>query len=55
VEEHQRRTGSALATTMLADWGRWMATFRQLVPVSVVQPAASPQPLEEAPKTTAQP
>jgi glutamate synthase (ferredoxin) len=55
LEEHRRRTGSALATRMLADWGRSLASFRQLVPISAVQPFATPHPLEEAPKTTAQP
>ena len=56
VEEHQRRTGSVLAARLLEDWGQALAQFRQLVPISAVQPSAAPaatQPLEEAPKTTA--
>ena len=54
VEEHQRRTGSALAKAMLADWTRSLGAFRQLVPISVAYPPA-PAPiesLEAAAKTT---
>ncbi len=57
VEEHHRRTGSVLAATMLDDWSRALAGFRQLVPISIIQPMAAPlltPPLEETRKTTAQ-
>ena len=57
IEEHHRRTGSVRAAEMAADWGRALAGFRQLVPISAVQPAVTQvatQILEEAPKTIAQ-
>jgi glutamate synthase (ferredoxin) len=48
VEEHQRRTGSVLAATMLADWDHALKQFRQLVPIAVVSPQApAEQPLQE--------
>ena len=57
VEEHHRRTGSALAATLLADWESALRTFRQVVPVAVTQPAeaaASPaEPAENVPRTAA--
>jgi glutamate synthase (ferredoxin) len=56
VEEHHRRTGSTRAATLLQDWERALAGFRQLVPIAGVQPAATPEPaapMEAAPKTTA--
>jgi glutamate synthase (ferredoxin) len=58
VEEHQRRTGSALAATMLADWDRALKTFRQMVPVAAVQAEAAPEQapaetMESAPKSAA--
>ena len=46
VEEHFRRTGSARAASMLADWDRALAGFRQLVPLATVQDQA---PAETAP------
>jgi glutamate synthase (ferredoxin) len=55
IEQHQRRTGSVLAAKMLADWTRALAGFRQLVPISIAYPPASPVPsesLETAAKTT---
>jgi glutamate synthase (ferredoxin) len=54
IEEHHRRTGSALAAKMLADWTRSLARFRRLVPVAPVQPAVAPElapSLETVPKT----
>ena len=56
VEEHERRTGSALAAAMLADWESALREFRQLVPVAAVQAQAAPEPAAveertEAPKT----
>ncbi|TAN31849.1 glutamate synthase subunit alpha [bacterium] len=58
VEEHRRRTGSARAAAMLADWDRALQTFRQIVPAAVIQPPAPPRPAtaeapEAAPKTAA--
>jgi len=56
VEEHQRRTGSALAAAMLADWQSAIRQFRQVVPVARLQPAvAEPAPAsqESAPKPAA--
>jgi glutamate synthase (NADPH/NADH) large chain len=52
VEEHHRRTGSARAAAMLADWEAALAKFRQIVP-SIVAPAAEPAQIEveQAPKT----
>jgi glutamate synthase domain-containing protein 2/glutamate synthase domain-containing protein 3 len=41
VEEHHRRTGSRVASTMLADWDRSLSKFRQLVPIAVIQ---APEP-----------
>jgi glutamate synthase (ferredoxin) len=56
VEEHHRRTGSARAAALLANWGSAVGGFRQVVPVARVQPAASEpagQTTESAPKTAA--
>ncbi|MEO8744512.1 MAG: glutamate synthase-related protein, partial [Candidatus Dormiibacterota bacterium] len=58
VEEHHRRTASKLAGAILGDWDEALRSFRQLVPISAVQPPTPPAPaesLETAPKTTAQP
>jgi glutamate synthase (ferredoxin) len=44
VEEHERRTGSPRAAAMLADWGRSLKAFRQMVPVAPVQAQATPEP-----------
>ena len=58
VEEHHARTGSVLASQMLADWTRALAGFRQLIPISVAYPPESPavpaatESLETAAKTT---
>ena len=38
VEEHHRRTGSAVAARMLEDWEGALRRFRQMVPVAVVMP-----------------
>jgi len=46
IEEHQRRTGSVLAKTMLADWTRSLAGFRQLIPIAVAYP---PEPSPDSP------
>jgi len=56
IEEHQRRTGSARAATMLADWETSLRKFRQLIPMAPIQAPAAPEPAaietrEEAPKT----
>jgi glutamate synthase domain-containing protein 3 len=56
VEEHHRRTGSARAAAMLADWTHALAGFRQLVPVAATQAPAVQAPvesLENVPKTAA--
>ena len=55
VDEHHRRTGSARAAAMLADWEDALQTFRQIVPVtySPTAGAATPAVAEEAPKTVA--
>jgi glutamate synthase (ferredoxin) len=56
VEEHYRRTGSARAATMLADWEHALGTFRQMVPVAALQASVAPAPaaaLETAPNPTA--
>jgi glutamate synthase domain-containing protein 2/glutamate synthase domain-containing protein 3 len=58
VEEHQRRTGSALAAAMLADWDGALKTFKQMVPVAAVQAQAAPEAarvetMESAPKPAA--
>ena len=56
VEEHHRRTGSARAAAMLADWTQALAGFRQLVPVAATQAPAATTPaesLEAAPNITA--
>ena len=45
VEEHHRRTGSALAAEMLGDWNGSLGRFRQLVPVAAVA-TAEPAPVE---------
>ncbi len=49
IEEHRRRTGSALAAGMLEDWDRSLLHFRQLVPVAVNQPAPPAQPAAAEP------
>jgi glutamate synthase domain-containing protein 2/glutamate synthase domain-containing protein 1/glutamate synthase domain-containing protein 3 len=56
VEEHQRRTGSKRAAALLSDWDVALKTFRQMVPVAVVQAQAAPEPApaesrEGSPKT----
>jgi glutamate synthase domain-containing protein 3 len=56
VEEHHRRTGSARAAALLADWETALRGFRQVVPVARLQPAVSEpadQSAESAPKTAA--
>jgi glutamate synthase domain-containing protein 2/glutamate synthase domain-containing protein 1/glutamate synthase domain-containing protein 3 len=58
IEEHHRRTGSARAAAMLADWSAAFARFRQIVPVARVQAQAELEPTahpsqESAPKTAA--
>ena len=55
IEEHHRRTGSAVAAAMLARWDAVLPRFRQIVPITVASPAVSePVPTEaEAPKTAA--
>jgi len=58
VEEHQRRTGSARAAALLADWTSAIARFRQVVPVARVQAPAATEPAtepsqESVPKTAA--
>jgi glutamate synthase (NADPH/NADH) large chain/glutamate synthase (ferredoxin) len=57
IEEHHRRTGSARAAALLADWESAVAAFRQVVPVARVQQAAAAeqagQAPESAPKTAA--
>ncbi|HEV2033435.1 MAG TPA: glutamate synthase large subunit [Candidatus Dormibacteraeota bacterium] len=44
IEEHHRRTGSARAASMLADWESASSAFRQMVPVAAlqVQPVSAP-------------
>jgi glutamate synthase domain-containing protein 3 len=56
VEEHHRRTGSALAAGMLADWNRSLKQFRQLVPIAAIStPASVPEQVpEKEPKTVTQ-
>ncbi len=56
VEEHHRRTGSARAAALLADWGSALGRFRQVVPVARLQAQAAVEPAvstESAPKTAA--
>jgi glutamate synthase (NADPH/NADH) large chain len=47
VEEHQRRTGSRKAGTLLANWDQALGRFRQIVPVTAVtaEVAATPEPV----------
>ncbi len=44
VEEHHRRTGSARAAAMLANWEAALKRFRQMVPVAAVQAPTAPEP-----------
>ncbi len=44
IEEHRSRTGSMLAAAILEDWDRWLARFRQLVPLATTQPPPPMQP-----------
>jgi len=48
VAEHLKRTGSARAAALLADWDAALAGFRQLVPVAVANP---PAPVVTEPQT----
>jgi glutamate synthase domain-containing protein 3 len=48
VEEHARRTGSALASGLLSEWPAAIGRFRQVVPVVTSQPAAAPAPVDQA-------
>ena len=49
VDEHQRRTGSARAAAMLADWPGALSRFRQIVPIAQpVSTEPAPQPEEGA-------
>ena len=53
VEEHHARTGSALAAELLGNWDRALRRFRQIVPVSVLNPTSpvpEQTPVEEAAK-----
>jgi glutamate synthase (ferredoxin) len=43
VEEHHRRTGSRLASELLADWPAALAGFRQVVPLALARPSPAPQ------------
>jgi glutamate synthase (NADPH/NADH) large chain/glutamate synthase (ferredoxin) len=57
VKEHHRRTGSVLAASMLEDWAGAVKGFRQLVPISQIDPVAAPPltpHLEQARKASAQ-
>ena len=54
IEEHERRTGSVLATKMLADWTRSLAGFRQLIPIAVAYPP-EPSPTVSAPTESLEP
>jgi glutamate synthase domain-containing protein 3 len=40
IAEHHRRTGSARAAALLADWDAALGDFRQVVPVAVANPPA---------------
>jgi glutamate synthase domain-containing protein 2/glutamate synthase domain-containing protein 1/glutamate synthase domain-containing protein 3 len=58
IEEHHRRTGSARAAAVLADWSVGLARFRQIVPAARLQAQSEPVPAtqpsqESAPKTAA--
>ena len=56
VEEHHRRTGSALAAEMLGSWEQAITRFRQIVPVAANPVAEAPVAQEapqESPKTAA--
>jgi glutamate synthase domain-containing protein 3 len=44
VEEHHRRTGSQRAASLLSNWADSVSKFRQIVPVTIGQPAATPEP-----------
>jgi glutamate synthase (ferredoxin) len=44
VEEHALRTGSALATALLADWPEALRGFRQVVPIAAPAPVPAPPP-----------
>jgi glutamate synthase domain-containing protein 2/glutamate synthase domain-containing protein 3 len=50
VEEHHRRTASARAAAMLADWDRALHAFRQIVPAAATSPASvvAPERAREA-------
>ncbi len=54
IEEHERRTGSARAAAVLADWENALKGFRQMVPVAAVQApvAAEPAPVESREEVT---
>jgi len=56
IEEHHRRTGSARAAGMLADWDRSLTLFRQLTPIAAIAVAErrSEPVLEKEPKTVTQ-
>jgi glutamate synthase domain-containing protein 3 len=48
IEEHHRRTGSARAADLLANWALSVTRFRQMVPVAIAQPPApAPEPVRE--------
>jgi glutamate synthase (ferredoxin) len=53
IEEHLRLTGSRLAATLLADWGRALSGFRQVVPLAAAEPVpeATGETLEEPTRT----
>ncbi|MGA7913441.1 MAG: glutamate synthase-related protein, partial [Candidatus Dormiibacterota bacterium] len=56
VEEHHRRTGSAMAAEMLANWDRALTLFRQLVPIAAIAaPVLVPEQVpEKEPRTVTQ-
>jgi glutamate synthase (ferredoxin) len=48
IEEHHRRTGSVLASGLLADWDTSLRRFRQLIPVAAISvPLPAPDQLAE--------
>ena len=55
LAEHSRRTGSARAAALLADWPGALTRFRQIVPVAIENPPApaavetEPESVREAP------
>ncbi len=50
--EKRRPAGSQRAAALLSNWAGSVSKFRQIVPVTIAQPAATPEPAAEQENVT---